>query len=142
MQNYQMHFSSYEGPGRFGNTLLHLCQRKGIEMVSLTSRATYYPEFNIVIPHNPKSIWVLAKRLRSMLKLDLDLSGLEKQSGEFESKLNFMVSHNPEFKSYMEELEKDYSEIKYEEPLNISASEAIQIAEEFLKGKKEEGEEE
>jgi len=34
-------------------------------------------------------------------------------------------------------LEKDFIEVKYEEPLDISASEAVQIAEELLKEKKQ-----
>ena len=39
--------------------------------------------------------------------------------------------------AYVEELEKDFSEVKYEEPLEISPDEAIRLAEEFLKEKRE-----
>ena len=48
MQKYGMQLSNYEGPGRFGTTLLYICQQKQVPMVSITARATYYPEFNIV----------------------------------------------------------------------------------------------
>jgi len=137
MRKYNVHFTNYEGPGRFGTTLLYICQKKRRQMVSFTARATYYPEFNIVIPHNPKSIRAVIRRLNSLLRLNLDISDLDKEAEEFEAKLGFMASHNPEFQAYVEELEKDFVEVKYEEPLDISANEAVQIAEEFLKGKKE-----
>jgi proteasome assembly chaperone (PAC2) family protein len=137
MQKYGMQFSNYEGPGRFGSTLLYLCQRRQVPMVSITTRATYYPEFNIIIPHNPKSIKAVVSRLNSLLSLNLDLSDLDHEAEEFEAKLNFMASHNPEFQTYIEELEKDFVEVKYEEPLDISANEAVEIAEEFLKEKRD-----
>ena len=137
MQKYGMQFSNYEGPGRFGTALLYICQKKPVPMVSITARATYYPEFNIVIPRNPKSIRAVVKRLNSLLRLNLDFSDLDTEADEFEAKLGFMASHNPEFRTYVEELEKDFIEVKYEEPLDISANEAVQIAEEFLKEKRE-----
>ena len=137
MQKYGMQFSNYEGPGRFGTTLLYICQQKQVPMVSITARATYYPEFNIVIPRNPKSIRAVIRRLNSPLRLNLDISDLDREAEEFEAKLGFMASHNPEFQTYIEELEKDYIEVKYEEPLDISANEAVQLAEEFLKEKRE-----
>ena len=138
MQKYGMEFSNYEGPGRFGTTLLYICQRMRMPMVSITARATYYPEFNIVIPRNPKSIRAVVRRLNSLLRLNLDFSDLDREAEEFESKLSFMASHNPEFQTYIEELEKDFTEVKYEEPLDISANEAVRIAEELLKEKREE----
>ena len=137
MRKYSMQFSNYEGPGRFGTTLLYICQKKRLPMVSITARATYYPEFNIVIPRNPKAIRAVVRRLNSLLRLGLDVSDLDRESEEFEAKLGFMASHNPDFQAYIEELEKDFIEIKYEEPLDISADEAVRIAEEFLKREKE-----
>jgi len=106
-------------------------------MVSITARATYYPEFNIVIPHNPKTIRTIMRRLNHLLSLNLDLSDLEKQAEEFEAKLSFMASQNPKFRAYVEELEKDFTEVEYEEPLEISPDEAVRLAEEFLKEKRE-----
>lgn len=138
MRRYGVQFTNYEGPGRFGSTLLYICQKERRAMVTLTARVTYYPEFNIVIPRNPKSIRAVVSRLNSLLRLNLDVSDLDKESEEFESKLGFMMSQNSEFKTYVEELEKDFVEVKYEEPLDISADEAVRMAEEFLKEKKEE----
>ncbi len=136
MQKYSVHFGSYEGPGSFGTTLLYICQNRGMKMVSFSVRATYYPEFNIVIPHNPKAIRAVVRRLNHLLRLKLDISDLNTEVKEFEAKLEFMASHNPEFRTYIEKLEKDFVEVRYEEPLDISADEAVRIAEEFLKRKK------
>ena len=133
MQKYGVQFTNYEGPGSFSTTMHHICQNNGIQSVSFMARATYYPEFNILVPHNPKSIRAVVRRLNSLLCLNLDISDLDTQVREFEEKLGFMVSHNPEFQTYVTELEKEYIEVKYEEPLEISADEAVRIAEELLK---------
>jgi len=137
MRKYSMQFSNYEGPGSFSTTLLRICQDRRGQMVSLTTRATYYPEFDIIIPHNPKAIRAMVSRLNHLLRLNLDISDLDKQAEEFEAKLSFMASQNPSFRTYVEELEKDFIEVKYEEPLEMSPDEAVRLAEEFLKGKRE-----
>jgi proteasome assembly chaperone (PAC2) family protein len=137
MRKYSVQFSNYEGPGSFSTTLLRICQDRQGQMVSLTTRATYYPEFDIIIPHNPKAIRAVVSRLNHLLCLNLDISDLDKQAEEFEAKLSFMASQNPSFRTYVEELEKDFIEVKYEEPLEMSPDEAVRLAEEFLKGKRE-----
>ena len=38
-------------------------------------------------------------------------------------------------RAYLEKLENDYVELKYEEPLELSADEAVRIAEDLLRGK-------
>ena len=72
-----------------------------------------------------------------MLHLNLDVSDLDKQAEEFEARLSFMAGQNPRFKTYVEELEKDFTEVEYEEPLEISADEAVRLAEEFLREERE-----
>ena len=134
MSGYGVRFNSYEGPGRFGTTLLYICQQRQIEMVSLTVRTTYYPENSIIIPRNPKAIRALVRRLRKMVGLDFSISDLDGETEKFEQKLAAMAKHNPEFRDYVESLENDYSELGYEEPLDLSGDEAIHIAEELLKG--------
>ncbi len=137
MRKYNIQFSNYQGPGSFSTTLLRLCQDRRGQMVSLTTRATYYPEYDIVIPHNPKAIRAVISRLNHLLCLNLDISDLDKQAEEFEVKLNFMASQNPAFQAYIEELEKDFIEVAYQEPLEMSPDEGVRLAEEFLRGKRE-----
>jgi len=136
MQQYGVQFISYEGPGSFKATLLHLSRREGIEAVGLITRATFYPEFSVFMSRNPKSIRAIVIRLRRLLNIDLDISDLDTQVKEFEEKMQFMASHDQQFCKYVEDLEKDYIEVKFEESLDISATEAIRIAEDLLKRKK------
>jgi proteasome assembly chaperone (PAC2) family protein len=140
MSRYAARFSNYEGPGSFGTTLLYLCQSKDIEMVSMTTVATYYPEFNLMMPYNPKSIRALLKRLNHLLGLGLDLGDLDELVKEYEGKVDFAVSQSESFKAYVKKMEEGYQELAFEEPLEISGEEAVNMAERFLKGK--DGEEE
>ncbi len=137
MRKYAVQFSNYEGPARFGNTLLYLCRQRRIPMLSLTTRATYYPEFSIVISRNPKSIRALMTRLDSILQLGLDMSDLDAEAEEFEDRLGRMGSRNTEFRSYLENLESDYQEVRFQAPLEMSPGEAVRIAEELLRGNAE-----
>jgi len=138
MRQYGVQFISYAGPGSFKATLLHISQNENIEAVCIIARATFYPEFSVFMSSNPKSIRAIIMRLRSLLNINLDISDLDTQVKEFEQKLQFMASHNPQFRKYVEDLEKGYVEVKFEESLDISATEAIRIAEELLKREREE----
>ena len=137
MQKCDVRFSNYEGPGSFGTTLLYRCQERPIQMVSIMTRATYYPEFNINIPRNPRAIKSVVMRLNDMLHLNLDTSDLDKEADEITAKIELMASQNSEFRTYIDELEKDFTKTQNEAPLDISANEAVQIAEELLKGNQE-----
>lgn len=134
MQKYGVQFTNYEGPGSFGTTLLHICRKADVQMLILIAKAAYYPEFNIVIPHSPKCIRALARRLNGIFRLNLDVSDLDTEAEQFEEKLDFMANQNPELRIYIDKLEKEYVEINYEEPLNISADEAVRMAEDLLRG--------
>ncbi len=138
MMKYAMQSSSYEGPGSFAIAMLSLAQKRKAPFVSIIARATYYPEFNIVIPRNPKAIKAVVLRLNDLFHLKLDMSDLDQEADELEVKLNFMASHNQEFQAYVEELEKEYTKVKYEAPLDITGNEAVQLAEDFLKETREE----
>jgi len=127
-------FTEYEGPGGVRTTLLFLSRRRGIEMAILHVRATYYPEFNMVIAHNPKAIRALAVRLKKLLQLPLDMSELDRQALDFESRLGQMSMQNRELRTYIEALEQEYAETDAFDLEWLSADDAIQAAEEFLRG--------
>ena len=137
MRRYNVTFSNYEGPGSFLTNVLYFCKTRGLDAVSFSARATYYPEYNIVIPHNPKSIKAVLVRLNNLMRLNLSFTELDSEAREFEGKLEFMRGQSPRFHAYVEELEKNYIEMPYEEPLEMSSDEAIKFAEDFLKKNKE-----
>lgn len=137
MANQNVQFSNYEGPGSFSSTLLYFCRKKKIPAIRFITRATYYPEFNIIIPKNPKSIRSILTRLTSLLNIDIDFSDINDEVREFEVKMTMVGDQNQQFKEYVEELERNYQGTDYQEPLNITADEAVRIAEELLKPRDE-----
>jgi proteasome assembly chaperone (PAC2) family protein len=137
MRKYNVTYSNYEGPGSFSTTMLYLGRLRGVEMVSFSARATYYPEYNIIIPHNPKSIKAVLVRLNSLMGLKLNFGELDREAKDFEGKLEFMRSQSPRFHAYVQELEKSYVEMPYEEPIEFSSDEAVKFAEDFLKKNQE-----
>ena len=62
-----------------------------MNMVSPVATAAYYPEFNISISINLKSVRALIIRLRGMPDFDLDTSELDERVRQFEGKLDFMA---------------------------------------------------
>jgi proteasome assembly chaperone (PAC2) family protein len=137
IRKYNVTFSNREGPTTFNTTLLYYCIERGLEGVSFSVRSTYYPEFNVVIPYNPKSIRALLVRLKHLMRIDLPLEWLDDGIRDFESKLEFMRKQSPKFNTYVEELEKDYIEMPFEEPLDMSGDEAVKLAEDILKRNRE-----
>jgi proteasome assembly chaperone (PAC2) family protein len=135
MAQYNVLFSNREGPPTFNQMLLYACQKKGLEGAGFTVRVPYYPEFNVAIGYSPKSIKAILVRLNHNLRLDLTFSTLDNAINELQSKLDLIRQQNPEFNTYIEEMEKDYVEMSFKESLDISPSEAIRFAEEFLKNK-------
>lgn len=137
MVKYNVTFSSREGTATFNQMLLYACKGKGLEGVSLTVRAPYYPEFNLAIGYNPKSIKAVLARLNNSMGLNMNFDGLDAAIRELEGKLDFVRQQNPQFNTFIEELEKDYAEMPYREPLDISPNDAIRFAEELLKKNKD-----
>ncbi len=133
MEKYNVSFSSREGPASFNLMLLNACKEKGLDGVNLTVRAPYYPEFNIAIDSSPKSVKAVLIRLSHLMGLETNFDELDKVISEMEGKLDFIRQQNPQFNTYMEELEKNYAEMPYQEPLDISPHEAVRFAEELLR---------
>ena len=137
MKQYNVMFSNREGPATFNQMLLYACKEKGLDGASFTVRVPYYPEFNVLIGYSPKSIKAVLIRLNHLMHLDLNFDELDNAITELQGKLDFVRQQNPQFNTYIEELEKDYVEMPYKETLDISPSEAIRFAEEFLKENKD-----
>jgi hypothetical protein len=63
----------------------------------------------------------------------MNFRDLDKEISEIEGKLDDIRKKNAEFNTYLEELEKNYTETPYQEPFDISPDEALKFAEELLK---------
>jgi proteasome assembly chaperone (PAC2) family protein len=139
MEKYNVTFSNREGIATFNQMLLYTCKKKGLEGVGFTARAPYYPDHDIAIAYSPKSIKAVLIRLNHMMRLNIDFDELDEAIRDLEGKLNSIRRQNLQFNTYMEQLEKEYIERIYQEPLDISPNEAIRFAEEFLKNNKDKG---
>ncbi|MFC1921077.1 PAC2 family protein [Chloroflexota bacterium] len=137
MEKYNVSFPSREGPASFNMVLLHACQKRGLDGVNLTVRAPYYPEFKIAVEFSPKSVKAVLSRLSHLMGLQTDFGELNKEISKMESKLDLIRQQNPQFNSYIEELENNYDEMPYQEPLDLSPHEAVRFAEEFLRENKD-----
>lgn len=133
MEKYNVTFSNREGPATFNQMLLYSCKKKGLEGVNFTVRVPCYPEYNVFIGYSPKSTKAILVRLKDLMHLDMNFEELNNAIKEVEGKLDFFRQQNPQFNTFIEELEKDYVEMPYQESLDISPSDAVRLAEEFLK---------
>ena len=68
-----------------------------------------------------------------MMHYDINFDNLDVLIKDMEGKLNFVRQQNPNFNTFMEDLEKNYNELPYQGSLDISPSDAVKLAEEFLK---------
>jgi proteasome assembly chaperone (PAC2) family protein len=133
MEQYNVIFSTRDGASTFNLMMIYTAMKKGLEGTNFTVRVPYYPEFNIAMEYSPKSTKAILMRLNHFMQLGLNFDELDNINQELEGKLDFVRQQNPQFNTYIEELEKNYQELPFEEPLNISANEAIRLAEELLK---------
>jgi hypothetical protein len=108
-----------------------------LEGATFTVRVPYYPEFNVAIGYSAKSIQAVLVRLNHILHLDINFDEIDNEIRELQGKLDSIRQQNPKFDTYIEELEKNYVEMAYKETLDITPSEAIRFAEEFLKENKD-----
>ena len=137
MGNYHVTFSNREGMASFGQMLIYACKKKGLEGVNFTVRVPCYPEFNVFLGDSPKSLKAILVRLKDLMHFDMNFDKLDSMIKEMEGKLNFVRQQNPNFNTFIEELEKKYIEMPYQESLDISPSDAVRLAEEFLKHNKD-----
>jgi len=137
MEKYNVSFLSREGPASINLMLLHACKKRGLDGVNLTVRAPYYPEFKITIDYSPKSVKAILSRLSHLMGLETDFSELNKEIDRMERKLDLVRQQNLQFNTYMEEIEKNYSEMPYQEPLDLSPHDAVRFAEEYLRENKD-----
>jgi proteasome assembly chaperone (PAC2) family protein len=136
MENYEITFSNREGMASYGQMLIYTCQKKGLEGVNFTVRVPCYPEFNIFLGDCPKSLKAILVRLKDLTHFNMNFNELDDEIKDIEEKLNIIRRKNPNFDALLTELEKKYVDMPYYESLGISPSDAVKLAEEFLKKNK------
>jgi predicted ATP-grasp superfamily ATP-dependent carboligase len=94
--------SGYEGPTGIVGVLADCFTREGFEVVSLWACLPHY----ISASPNPRGALALVQKLRQLLDLKLDTSGLEREAARFEERISALVASDPELGEYVRQLKK------------------------------------
>jgi len=103
LKNYDVRFTSYEGPASITTLLTELAKDKGIKMTNFVAEIPMY-----VQTKNPKGIEAITRRLVRLLNIRIDLADLDRMSGEFEKNINETVAKHPELAKQIKKLEENY----------------------------------
>ncbi len=142
----QLHIvpTRYEGPTGIVGTIHDACRRQGLSAVSLWAAMPHY----LGATENPKGAAALLHSLDILLDLGLDLGGLERAVADFEREVAGAIARNPEIAAYVQELEGRSDALSEEEAAAGAGSAElpdgetlIEELEEFLKGRREEEQE-
>ena len=101
----------YEGPTGIVGVLHDACARDGLESASLWAPVPHY----VAAVPSPKASLALIDRMQTLLGVQIELSGLEEASLEYERRLDEAVAAEPEVRALVERLEQqlDESEISF-----------------------------
>lgn len=94
--------SRYQGPTGIVGVLGDACRKAGIPHVSLWASLPHY----LSAAPNPRGSLALVLRLTRWLDLRVDLGPLERAAAEFQSKVNEVVSSDPNLSAFVRELKK------------------------------------
>jgi len=129
-----LQFSSYGSEGRRGPTIgmamvtLAHFHFPDVEMARFGSMAPMYPFLSgnnepVGIARDHRSFYDIMRRIKSMFKLEIDLSELEtlgiSESRDLEEKLERISSSNPEAKQVIERVRADYKFTPFEEIVEL-----------------------
>jgi len=101
----------YEGPTGIVGVIHDACARDGLESASLWAPVPHY----VAAVPSPKASLALIDRIQTLLGVQIELSGLEEASIEYERRLDEAVAAEPEVRALVERLEQqlDDSEISF-----------------------------
>ena len=134
LEKYGLQFSSYGSESRRGPTIamalvtLAHYHYPDVEMVRFGSMAPMYPFLAsnnepLGITRDHRSFYDIMRRVRSMFKLDIDLSELEtlgmSESRDLQEKLERISSSNPEAKEVIDRVRADYKFTPFEEIVEL-----------------------
>src|SRR6266566_1620481 len=101
----------YEGPTGIVGVIHDACAKAGLESASLWAPVPHY----VAAVPSPKASLALIRRVQTLLGVQIELSGLEEASIEYERRLDEAVAAEPEARTLVERLEQqlDESDIQF-----------------------------
>ncbi len=126
LNDYAVAFSNYDRNATIGMVINHYSRLRNIEYVEMIARTPSY-QISLAIDSDKRAMFDLLRRIRHMCGINLDLSGLEKDSrqqvSDSEKLINKLCMDQPELEpqitAYMEQVEKGFEEVRFVEPVTI-----------------------
>lgn len=103
LEEQNIKFTDYRGPGSFISYLISMATKKDIHMISLIAEIPAY-----VQGRNPKCIEAVTRQLANLLGLDINLENLRLVGNALEKKLDKVVKNNKELVEHIKKLEENY----------------------------------
>ena len=126
LDDYAVTFTNYDRNATIAMVINHYSNARGIECIGMTART---PSYQISLPFSSDkmAMYDILRRIRHMFGINLDLSGLERDSkqqvSDFEKSIKKLCTDNPELAPqitiYMEQVEKGFEEFPFKEPTTI-----------------------
>ncbi len=128
--------SRYEGPTGIVGVLHDALRQADLPGASLWANVPHY----ITTSQNPPATAALLRRLQTIVGMEWDLSELDSAGERFIDEVNTALSGNPEVQEYVRQLESamDSGEDAEPEPQLPAGEELVLDVEEFLRGQREE----
>ena len=95
---------NYEGPSGITSATIDVLGRDSIPSVSIWGHAPHY----LQVTYNPTITMAILKELQQFVPVQLDLSGLEKESADFDKNLSSALEGQRELAAYVQKLEERY----------------------------------
>lgn len=98
-----LNLTEYAGPVSIHTFLLQAAGKRGLKAISLWGHAPQYLQ-----ARNIKVAYGVLKKLNALMKVEIDLSKLEKASDYFDRQVNDLVSQDPKLQEIINKLEEAY----------------------------------
>jgi len=126
LNDYAVTFSNYDRNATIGMVINHYSRARNIEYVEMIARTPSY-QISLTIDSDKRAMYDMLRRIRHMCGINLDLSGLEKESRQQVSDTEKLISKlcmdhpdlEPQITAYMEQVEKGFEEVRFVEPVKI-----------------------
>lgn len=128
LDTYALTYPTYLRGHDHNSVINHRAEERNTEFVRMSVRVPYYKfsDENGAIFADPddKASYGILRRIRHMLKIDLDLSDWGNRSVQLDDAMRRRITRlaiaDPSIRNYLELLERRFSERRFVEPVNLS----------------------
>jgi proteasome assembly chaperone (PAC2) family protein len=105
--------TEYTGPISIHTFILETARKRGLKAMSLWGHAPQYLQAK-----NVKVVYSVLKSLVDLIKMEIDLSEIERASDYFDQQVNHLVEQDPKLQEIISKLEEAYKQSENTPPLS------------------------